>query len=59
MLQKRAVEKKKQAEASLENSLTELNLKVELQFDKPEQKEVVLRKSMDNSKDLLPQCRKE
>ena len=59
MLQKRAVEKKKQAEASLENSLTELDLKVELQFDKTEQKEVVLRKSMDNSKDLLPQCRKE
>ena len=59
MLQKRAAEKKKQAEASLENSLTELDLKVELQFDKTEQKEVVLRKSMDNSKDLLPQCRKE
>lgn len=59
MLQKRAEEKKKQAEASLENSLTELDLKVELQFDKTEQKEVVLRKSMDNSKDLLPQCRKE
>ena len=59
MLQKRAVEKKKQAEASLDNSLTELDLKVELQLDKAEQKEVVLRKSMDNSKDLLPQCRKE
>ena len=54
MLQKRAAEKKKQAEASLENSLTELDLKVELQFDKTEQKEIVLRKSMDNSKDLLP-----
>ena len=59
MLQKRAAEKKKQAEASLENSLTELDLKVELQFDKTEQKEIVLRKSMDNSKDLLPQCVKE
>ena len=59
MLQKRAEEKKKKAEASLDNSLTELDLKVELQFDKTEQKEVVLRKSMDNSKDLLPQCRKE
>ena len=59
MLQKRAAEKKKQEEASLENSLTELDLKVELQFDKTEQKEIVLRKSMDNSKDLLPQCVKE
>ena len=59
MLQKRAAEKKKQAEASLENSLTELDLKVELQFDKTEKKEIVLRKSMDNSKDLLPQCVKE
>ena len=59
MLQKRAAEKKKQAEASLENSLTELDLKVELQLDKTEQKEIVLRKSMDNSKDLLPQCVKE
>ena len=59
MLQKRAAEKKKQAEASLENSLTELDLKVELQFDKTEQKEIVLRKSMDNSKELLPQCVKE
>ena len=33
-----------------------MDLKVELQNDKIEQKEVVLRKSMDNSKDLLPKC---
>ena len=43
----------------MQNSLEDIDLKVELKNDKIESKEVVLRKSMDNQNETNPKSAKE
>ena len=51
--QKREAEKKlADAKASFENSLAELDLKVELQTDRIDSKEVELKKSLESTEDI-------